>query len=205
MQSKLNKFMFFIVGNIIAACGIILCLNSNLGIDPLSTFYSGVANLTKFNFGYAAFLVNMGLLLICLLFDKRSIKIGTILCNFIFPYFLNYWGNILSGLSQYNVHYTLLLSTGILLTGIGFSFTIFSDLGPSCIDLLLTILVKKSGMKIKTVKIFLDFTFTLLGLMLGAKIGIGTILCVALIGVIYETTINILNRVSFVKLKSCGE
>lgn len=202
MQSKLNKFMFFIVGNIVAACGIILCLNSNLGIDPLSTFYSGVANLTKFNFGYAAFLVNIGLLLICLLFDKRSIKIGTILCIFIFPYFLNYWGGILSGLSQYNVHYILLLSTGILLTGIGFSFTIFSDLGPSCIDLLLTILVKKSGLKIKTVKIALDFIFALLGLILGAKIGIGTVLCVVLVGVIYEVTINILNRVSFVKLKS---
>lgn len=143
--------------------------------------------------------------MLCVLLDRKSIKLGTILCIFIFPYFLNYWSKILEVVIQNSSYSVLLLGIGILLTGIGFSFTIFSDLGPSCIDLLLTIVVKKLGVKIKIVKILLDSIFTILGFMLGAKIGIGTILCVALIGIIYEITINILNRVNYIGLKSCNE
>ena len=76
--------------------------------------------------------------------------------------------------------------TGVSILAVGCGLYASANLGSAALEALSTALSKKISFSFRTVRIFLDGLLVIAGLILGAKIGVGTILCVLLIGPISQ-------------------
>lgn len=196
MKIYIQRVLILTLGNIVAALGVSLCALAGKGVDPLTVLYQGVCNVTGFEIGLASFSVNIFLLVICLILDRTSIKSGTIISMVTFSVFLNFFfehiGTVLSGRAPFLLWIYLML--GIVLMGIGFSTAIFARVGTNCLDVVLEIVMDKTRFSMKICKSMVDFVSVVLGVLLGASFGIGTVFCVLLVGVIYTWNMSLLDR-----------
>ncbi len=193
-KSYIIKVIVLTLGNIVAAIGVSLCALAGKGVDPLTVLYQGICNITGFEIGLASLSVNIVMLIMCLIVDRRYVKSGTIISMFTFSIFLNYFINSIRTVftGDTAIHSWMYLALGIILMGVGFSTCIFAGIGTNCLDVVLQILMDKTKLSMKRCKIIVDFTSAVLGVLLGAKFGIGTVLCVILVGVIYTYNTRLL-------------
>ncbi|MFI3227611.1 MAG: hypothetical protein R3Y09_09395 [Clostridia bacterium] len=190
------KLSMLICGNIFAAFGVFLCTISNKGVDPITVLLQGIMNTFNVSIGLASIILHSTLIVICLLLDKKSIKIGTILAVLTFSLSLNTFmatHSYLSFVAQTPAAW-LLLIFGIVFMGIGFSIGIFANIGYNTADALLNILSERTNFSIKLCKSLIDLSCFILGIILGGRFGIGTILCVVFVGIVYSATLKFLKN-----------
>ncbi|MFI3213978.1 MAG: YitT family protein [Lachnospiraceae bacterium] len=190
------KLAILLGGNICAAFGVFLCISSGKGADPISVLLNGLMNTFPVSIGIAVIILHGILMIICYIFDRKSIKLGTILSIISFSISLDLFMSQLTTfalLAHLSFPWFMLLF-GILFMGIGFSLGIFANIGCNTADIALNILSSKTNFDIKKCKWILDATYTIIGVILGGTIGLGTILCVLFVGTVYSTTLKILEK-----------
>lgn len=190
------KLSLLLSGNIFAAFGVFLCSISHKGVDPITVLFEGIMNTFNVSIGVASLIFHSTLVVICYLIDKKSIKFGTIFSIISFSLCLNLFMtrySLLTFFAQTKAAWVFLIF-GIIFMGIGFSIGIFANIGYNTADIALNILTSKTKLNIKICKSIIDFTCATLGFILGGRIGIGTVLCVIFVGIIYSTTLNLLEN-----------
>ncbi|MFI3238528.1 MAG: hypothetical protein R3Y47_10965 [Lachnospiraceae bacterium] len=190
------KLALLFLGNLSAAFGVFLCVASQKGADPITVLLDGIMKTCNVQIGIAVIILHTVLIIICSLFDRKSIKSGTIFSIFTFSISLNFFiANYLNLIIPKNIFLSWsLLLFGIVFMGVGFSVGIFANIGCNTADISLNILSTKTGLGIKTCKNILDLAYTLLGIILGGTFGIGTLLCVLLVGSVYSSTLQLLEK-----------
>lgn len=193
------KLIMLLIGNICAAFGIFLCCISGKGVDPITVVLQGLVNTLNVSLGGACLILHVSLILICLLIDRKSIRFGTLFSIASLALFLNIFMtqySLLSALENTSVSW-LFLALGIFFMGTGFSLGIFAGVGSNTADVVLRLLTDRTKLNLRSSKTLLDFTSTSIGFALGGTFGIGTILCILLIGPIYTTTLKLLEQTKF--------
>lgn len=181
MKIDLKRITFALIGIFLVGIGIAFNSSSNLGNDPIGIVYDGVRNvlsLTTEQLGTASNYVNYSLIVLLFFIGRRYVNIGTFI--YILPYgFFVYLGKILY--NQIFIADTILVRwisviIGCLLLYFGVAIFIAVNIGLDPFTGVVMVIADKVQKEFKIVKIFFDIFMITLGVILGGRLGIITII-----------------------------
>ena len=186
------RIIILMVGLTIAHLGVTLFLLSDLGSDPFNVLVQGVfrtlERLLRWPFlthGRTHVGISLLIVLVLLFVDRGYIKIGTALCMLfggpIIDGFTLLLGSSLGNLDSIALR-VLMLVAGCVILAYGMTIVIRSDAGTGPNDLVALVISEKRGWKFSIVRVAVDACFTLAGFLLGGVAGLGTLICMFLVG-----------------------
>jgi uncharacterized protein len=178
------------------AFGIVLILESELGLSPWDVLNQGIAKHTGLSFGMANIAVSLVVLCIGWSLGGR-VGIATVANAVLVGAFIQGLTEIdaLTGLSQDGLAVRIpLLLVGIALIGPASAFYIGADLGAGPRDTLMLVGARRTGVRIGIVRATLEVTALAIGIALGGTFGVGTVLFALLVGPIVEASFAVLAR-----------
>jgi uncharacterized membrane protein YczE len=184
----LKKIILAVIGIIFVGVGIAFNADSKLGNDPIGILYDGArvaAHLSGSQLGMASNIVNIALLVIVFFIGRHYVNIGSFI--YILPYGLAVnIGNYLHGMFFPN-HLTLPLQILTAVIGctclyIGVGMYIAADIGMDPFTGFVMVLTDKFHKEYRVIKIGFDVCCTVLGFVLGGKLGVITVVCALIAG-----------------------
>ncbi len=188
----LFRVIILMVGLTIAHLGVTLFLLSELGSDPFNVLIQGlyrtISSLTGWSLlthGRVHVAVSLLIILILMLTDRNYVKIGTVLCMVcggpIIDFFTMLLAPLFLRLTSLPVR-VLVLAVGCVILAFGMTIVIKSDAGTGPNDLVAVVISDKLRRKFSVVRIVVDVCFVAVGWLLGGTVGLGTVICAALVG-----------------------
>lgn len=185
MKEKIKRLVILVVGLIIAHLGVTMFLLTDLGADPFNVMIQGLSGKLPISHGVTHMCICF-LIIIVLLFVERSvIKLGTIVCMVL-------GGPIIDGFTLLLKHIIyreqplwlriIVVVLACVILAFGMTIVICSEAGTGPNDLVAVVISDKTKKKFGIVRIIVDFTFFLTGLLLGGVYGIGTLICAFVVG-----------------------
>lgn len=185
------RIAILMLGLCIAHLGVTLFLLSDLGSDPFNVFVQGIYRtldrLTGWGFlthGRVHVAISLVIVLILLFVDKSYIKIGTALCMLFGGPVIDAFNALLEGPTagaSLPVRACMLVA-GCVILAYGMTIVIRSDAGTGPNDLVAVVISDKTGMKFSVTRVIVDACFLLIGWLLGGTAGVGTLVCMFLVG-----------------------
>lgn len=187
-----KRFIRLFLAMPIFAFGAALSIQSGIGVNAWDTFALGVANVCPLSYGTVVLLTGIAVLVIDL-FMKQSIGIGTLADIFIIGKttdFILYIGIIPKIESLPIAIICLITSLFIQSFGVYLYSSAALSVGPR--DAMMIAIAKKfDKLSIGMIKGIIEGTVFVIGFLLGAPVGIGTIISVFGIGFILEFTLKL--------------
>lgn len=184
-----KKLLLFFMGLFIIQLGVAIFLELNIGSDPFTIFTQGVAGLLGTTPGAANRLLTTLIFLVILMTNRKNINMGTFLS-------IVCVGVVLDGmlvlitpiqLSAYPLLIKIVLfMLACIIIGIGVSILKCATLGVPPNDLVYFTMMDVLDKPYGKVRMITDILFAVIGISLGGIIGIGTILCILLLGPIVQ-------------------
>jgi uncharacterized membrane protein YczE len=179
-----KRIIYIILGSIVSGLGIAMMAKGTLGVDTLSVFMLGIAKLFNLPFSYANALVNLSIIGIVFLKDRKIIGIGSLINACMIAFTIHLSSDVIETIIVSNdiLNYIVII-IGPICIGVGAAIYVNQNLGAAALEsltLCLCGMIKK--LNLKTARILLDFTFALLGMIIGGPIGLGTVTTVILVG-----------------------
>ena len=188
MKDKLLRLIILFAGLVVAHLGVSLFLLADLGSDPFNVMIQGLSrtiDIPLLTHGNTHMSVSILIIIIFLFVDKSYIKIGTLICMFcggpIIDVFNMMLGNIISSDSDMMIRVAC-NAIGCVILACGMSIVIKSDAGTGPNDLVGVVISDKTKRKFSIVRMCVDACFLLCGWLLGGAVGIGTVICLFLVG-----------------------
>ena len=161
-----------------------------LGVDPYQCFAGGIANVVPLGFGTTYMLVNLIQLAVVFFLDRRYIGISTFINLFLLGYMVEFSENLLARwFGDLAVPGRILFfAIAILLTCVAAALYYSADLGVSTYDAIPLHIAdgrpKLAGrvLPFRAVRIISDLICVLIGLLLGVKPGVGTVITALFMG-----------------------
>ena len=181
----LKKLAIIVIGSIIAAYGITLALYAGFGGATLAVLWQGIAKTFHLSIGMASFIVALGMILFALIYDKSQIHIGTVLYQIVYSTCVDLFSarHIYSTYRWINFFIMLL---GVLLFAVGTGLYASASLGRGSYEAVTFALAEKNHWQVKIVRMALDILVVLIGVLLGGKFGLCTIITVIISGPIIQ-------------------
>jgi uncharacterized membrane protein YczE len=196
MVKLIKRLIILLIGLTIAHLGVTLFLLSNLGSDPFNVLVQGIHNtVTKLPFmgflshGNTHMAICFLIIIVLLFVDRSYIKIGTIVCMVCGGPIIDVFTWLLGGIINENLPFLLrlvILAAGCVILAFGMTIVMKSDAGVGPNDLVAISISDKLRKKFGVIRIIVDFSFVVVGFLLGGVIGIGTIICAFLVGPVAE-------------------
>ncbi|MDF2596470.1 MAG: putative rane protein [Clostridia bacterium] len=190
---NLKRLFALFLGILLYAFGIVLSIEANLGIAPWDAFHQGISTLTGITMGQAG--IGVGILI--LIFNywlKEKIGLGTIVNILgigLMIDFLLYLDIIPTMHSLVGGITAIVVSMFVIAFGSYFYIGSGYGIGPR--DGLMVGLVKKTNKKVGFIRGVIELSVLVIGVVLGGKIGIGTVILGIGIGPIVQLTFKFLN------------
>lgn len=189
ISEYIKRLLILVLGLTIAHLGVTLFLLSNLGSDPFNVLIQGIANILPLSHGTCHQIICF-LILGILLFAARSyIKAGTFICMFfggpIIDFFSWLLGGFINDSSSIIIRFASLI-LGCFILAFGMTIVIKSDAGTGPNDLVGVVISDKLHKPFGIIRVIVDFSFVIIGVLLGGIFGVGTIVCAFLIGPIAD-------------------
>ncbi|MBR5799088.1 MAG: hypothetical protein IKY23_03405 [Lachnospiraceae bacterium] len=186
------RVIILLIGLTIAHLGVTLFLLADLGADPFNVLIQGlfrtIAEITGIPWlthGYTHMAVCFLIIIVLLIVDKSYIKIGTLLCMFcggpIIDFFTWLFGSVIHAGNPFVIR-ILVLGLGCVILAYGMTIVIKSDSGTGPNDLVAIVISDKTKKPFGIMRIVVDVCFVAAGFLMGGVVGIGTIICAALVG-----------------------
>lgn len=198
-KKYLMKTLIVIVGSVISAYGITLAIGAGFGGATLAVLWQGLSNVTGITIGTSSLIVAVVMIIFAFFYDRKQINIGTILYQIIYSFFVDVFTKI--------QHYTdikalnfIIMLIGIVVFSFGTGLYSATDFGRGSYEAVTFSLAEKNNWKIKIVRMTLDVLMVLVGVLLGGKFGICTIVTVLLSGLIIQATVNTVKKTKIFKI-----
>ena len=158
------------------------------GVDPFQVFAHGLWGLTPISYGTFYVILNGILLAFMFFFNRRMIGLGTIINLFLLGYVVEYTGVILDRAFPAPSVYlrVALMILALVLASLAASLYFVADMGVSAYDWIALTITEKKGWAFRAVRIATDFICVLTGGLLGATVGIGTVLTAFCMGPVIQ-------------------
>ena len=188
LKETLQRVVILFVGLTIAHLGVTLFLLANLGSDPFNVMIQGLSRMLNIGFmshGNTHMAISILIIIVLLFVDKSYIKIGTLICMFCGGPIIDLFNLALGNLVTPESHLALRIvcnALGCVILACGMSVVIKSDAGTGPNDLVGVVISDKLHRKFSIVRMCVDGCFLLCGWLLGGAVGIGTIICLFLVG-----------------------
>lgn len=191
-MKKWYKYLFVLVSTGITGLGITLVLFAELGVDPISTFLLGVLNFIPIRFGTASQIFSLVFLVMNYFLNPKYFGLGGLIFSIGCGYCINLFSGIgtVELLSINSMPNIIIALMGIFLFGIGTGLFLFTRTGTGPLEGPMFFFSHKFNLTIKVTRIAIDGSLVVIGIALGGKYGIGTILCILFIGPIIEMSLK---------------
>ncbi|HCX61863.1 MAG TPA: hypothetical protein DHU59_05430, partial [Clostridiales bacterium] len=181
-------------GLFLYAIGLQLSVHANIGLAPWDAFSIGVSYITGITYGNVSILTGIVIIIVVAGFLKEKIGLGTILNTILIGVFFDliqsinlipFMTNFFSGI--------LMLLSGQVIVSLATYFYISSGMGSGPRDTLMVALIKLfPKVPIGVIRGSIEGTVLIVGFLLGAKVGIGTVIAVFGIGFMLQITFKLL-------------
>lgn len=197
MKQKTIKIVYALLGILLIGIGIAFNAATHFGNDPIGILYDGVrhiANLSDSQLGHAVNVVNVLLTVFVFILGRKYVNIGTFI--YILPYGL--FVNLGSWIYNQFLDSDLLLirimtvTIGCLFIFTGVAIYIWVEIGLDPITGVTMVIRDKLNWSFRWTKIMFDIVATLIGFLLGGKIGTITIITAIVGGPIIQFILSIL-------------
>jgi uncharacterized membrane protein YczE len=185
-----------VFGLLLFAFGVVLILESELGLSPWDVLNQGLAKHTPLSFGMANVAVALVVLAVGWALGGKP-GVGTV-ANAVLV------GSFIQGLTELDALTSLsddglavrvpLLVVGVWLIGPASAFYIGADLGAGPRDTLMLVGARRTRFRIGVVRGVLELTALAIGVVLGGTFGVGTVLFALGVGPIVESSFWLLAR-----------
>lgn len=195
-MKQIKRWLLFAAGTAIYAFGIDLGCHAGFGGTTLSTFWNGICLHIPITFGESSALVAAVMLIISFVLDKKQIRWGTLFYQIFYSICLDLFLPLLRYSDSAAINFLLML-LGILLYAVGAGICSYADIGKGPYEALTFALVSRFHISVKTSRMLLDALAVGMGWLLGAKVGICTVVALLISGKILQKTVEILRKNNF--------
>ena len=182
-----NRILVILVGSVVAAYGITLAMYAGFGSATLAVLWQGLADTFSISIGMASMLVAILMIGFACFYDRSQIRIGTILYQIVYSFCVDLFADA-HVYSAHRLVNALIMLCGVLLFAIGTGFYASASLGRGAYEAVTFALAEKNNWQVKVVRMGLDLAMVIVGVLLGGKFGLCTIVTVVLSGPIIQFT-----------------
>jgi len=185
-----------LLGLALFAVGIVMLLESRLGLSPWDVLNQGIAKHTPLSFGIANTVVALVVLLVAWRLGA-AIGPGTVANAILIGVLVDVLTrtHALAGVGDQSVLVrALVLVAGVLVIGGASALYIGGALGAGPRDSLMLVLSRRTGRRAGVVRTVLESSVTAVGFALGGKVGVGTLAFALGIGPAIEASFWLLGR-----------
>ena len=166
-----------VVGLFLFAFGIVLQLQSELGLSPWDVLSQGISDRTSISFGTANIVIAVVVLAVAWALGAR-IGIGTVANAVLIGLFVD-WLLSLGAIESLTGHglgvRITLLVAGIAIIALGSGFYLGAALGAGPRDSLMIVGARRTGMRIGVTRAVIEIGVAGVGFALGGTVGVGTV------------------------------
>ena len=185
-----RRILMTVVGVLVTGFSVGMFEFSNFGVDPFQVIAHGIWLNTEWGFGNLYTVINIIMLIMVLIFDRKKIGLGTLINIFLLGYVAEFSGNLWKTLIPTPSFWvrTAFLLTAVIITCLGASLYFTGDLGVSTYDAVaLYISQHQNKVPFAYCRIATDLFCVVVGFLLGADFlsgytGIGTIITAFFMG-----------------------
>ena len=180
-----KKIVVIVLGSMIAAYGITLALYAGFGGATLAVLWQGLSETFHMSIGMASFMVALGMILFVVIYDRSQIHIGTVLYQIVYSACVDLFANC-HIYSRYVWVNFLIMLLGVILFAVGTGLYASASLGRGSYEAATYALAEKNNWQVKIVRMILDIVMVVVGVLLGGKFGICTIVTVIISGPVIQ-------------------
>ncbi len=183
-------------GLFLFSIGIVLLLESGLGLAPWDVLNQGVSEHTSLSFGTANIVIALGVLVLAGVLGAR-IGSGTVANAVLIGLMVDGLLAIdaIDALSETPLAVRIaLMVAGVMTTGVGSGFYIGAGMGAGPRDSLMLVASRRTGVRIGVTRATIEIAVTALGFALGGTVGVGTLAFAFGIGPAVEASFWLLGR-----------
>lgn len=191
MEAKqwMKKIAIIVIGSVIAAYGITLAMYAGFGGATLAVLWQGISKTTHITIGMASFIVAMGMILFVAIYDRTQIHIGTIIYQIVYSFCVDLFADCHIYSRYLWINFFIML-TGVILFAFGTGLYASVSLGRGSYEAVTFALAEKNNWQVKFVRMLLDILMVVVGVFLGGKYGICTIVTVVISGPVIQFVNN---------------
>lgn len=188
MSRTAKRILMTVIGVLLTGVCVGFADFAALGFDPFQVFAHGIWGLTPLDFGTAYLILNILLLVAMFIFARKKIGLGTLINLFLLGYVAAFTGDLLRKIfpDPSFVLRLLVLIVGLALMCLASALYFEADLGVSTYDFIALTICEKKPWPFRFVRVATDFLCVLIGGLLGAQVGIGTIITAFFMGPFIE-------------------
>lgn len=181
----IKKIIVIVIGSIIAAYGITLALYAGFGGATLAVLWQGLEMTFHISIGMASFLVALVMIAFAFFYDRSQIHIGTIIYQIVYSFCVDLFAkaHIYSNYLWINI---IIMLIGIVIFAVVTGLYASVSLGRGSYEALTFSLAEKNNWQVKVVRMVLDIIMVVLGVILGGKFGLCTIVTIFISGPIIQ-------------------
>ena len=187
-QEWIKKIMIIVLGSIIAAYGITLALYAGFGGATLAVLWQGIAKTFHISIGMASMILAVIMIVFAFFYDRSQIHIGTILYQIVYSLCVDLFAQM-HVYSKYMWFNMLIMLVGIVLFAVGTGLYAAADLGRGSYEAVTFALAEKNHWQVKVVRMILDAAMVVIGVILGGKFGVCTVVTVIVSGPVIQGTV----------------
>jgi uncharacterized protein len=185
-----------VVGLFLFAFGIVLQLQSDLGLSPWDVLNQGISDQTPLSFGTANIVVAVVVLVVAWSLGAQ-IGVGTVANAILIGLFVDGLTSLepIESLADQGLGVQIaLLVGGIVIVALGSGFYIGAAMGAGPRDSLMIVGARRTGVRIGIVRAAIEISVAVIGFALGGTVGVGTIAFAFGIGPAVEIVFRLLVR-----------
>ena len=198
----IKRIVLLLMSLAIAHLGVTLFLLADLGSDPFNVLIQGLYRFLPWpgfmTHGYVHMGVSFLIILALLVVDRSYVRIGTFLCMILGGPIIDVFTLVLQGLVNSGSVMAVRVITVVLGCGIlafGMTIVIKSQAGTGPNDLVAVVISDKTKWKFGIVRIAVDMGFALTGFLLGGTVGVGTLICMAVVGPVAQVFMPVSEKI----------
>lgn len=194
MENYLKRTGRLLFGLFLYSLGLTLSIQANVGLAPWDAFGMGVSNLTGISYGNISILTGILILIVVAGFLKEKIGMGTVLNTILIGVMVDLMQSIklIPFMTNFFIGTLMLLLSQVIIS-LATYFYISTGMGCGPRDTLMVALGKMfPKVPIGAIRGAIEGTVLLIGFMLGAKVGLGTVIAVFGISFILQYTFKLL-------------
>lgn len=193
MIYKPKQIARVVFGLFLFALGIVMTVNANLGVSPWDVFHQGLSKTFGITLGRANIIT--GLFIIGLdVALGQTIGWATIMNMLLIGTFIDILmlNNLVPVFDSF-VPSLIMLLLGVLIEGYGCFIYISGGMGAGPRDGLMVVLTRRTGKSVRVIKSAIEVIVVTVGIILGGKFGIGTLIMALFGGMIFQFAFKTVN------------
>lgn len=178
---SIKKIIFAIIGIAFVGIGVAFNAAAGLGNDSIGIVYDGLRNTLKLStnqLGLASNIINFGLIILLLLIGRKYINIGTLIYILPYGFFVKMGSKLFNIIFPADMMFHKIVASvlGCMILYFGVSIFIAMDIGLDPFTGLVMVIKDVLKWEYNKTKILFDCSFICIGIILGGKLGVVTVI-----------------------------